>query len=202
MRRTSPGIPARSVSRASVAQTARRAACPRDGLAARDRLQPAARCARSHRRDERDDADTRQCRRSPKRSATAVSRRVHAPYHDAIERLIDERLAAGRATTLVAVHSFTPVYRGVRRPWEVGIVFDRVSPPCGAADRRAQGGRPEGRRQPALCARRPRLLHADAARGESRACLRDDRDSKRSHQDRRAGDGLGRASRSAARRLR
>ncbi len=50
---------------------------------------------------------------------------VHAPYHAAVEKLIDARLDAGRATSLVAVHSFTPVYRGVRRPWEIGIVFDR-----------------------------------------------------------------------------
>jgi predicted N-formylglutamate amidohydrolase len=50
---------------------------------------------------------------------------IHAPYHDAIDRLIDERLAAGRETALLAVHSFTPVFRGTARPWQVGIVFDR-----------------------------------------------------------------------------
>ena len=50
---------------------------------------------------------------------------VHVPYHAAIEKIIEERLEGGRATSLVAVHSFTPVYRGARRPWEIGIVFDR-----------------------------------------------------------------------------
>jgi predicted N-formylglutamate amidohydrolase len=29
---------------------------------------------------------------------------------------------AWRATALVTVHSFTPVYRGVERPWHVGII--------------------------------------------------------------------------------
>ena len=61
---------------------------------------------------------------------------VHVPYHLAIERLLDERAAAGRATALVAVHSFTPVYRGVSRPWQIGIVFDddrRLSAPLVAA---------------------------------------------------------------------
>ena len=61
---------------------------------------------------------------------------VHVPYHLAIERLLDERAAAGRATALVAVHSFTPVYLGVSRPWEIGIVFDddrRLSDPLVAA---------------------------------------------------------------------
>jgi predicted N-formylglutamate amidohydrolase len=50
---------------------------------------------------------------------------VHAPYHAAIEKIIGERLDGGRATSLIAVHSFTPVYRGASRPWEIGIVFDR-----------------------------------------------------------------------------
>jgi predicted N-formylglutamate amidohydrolase len=50
---------------------------------------------------------------------------IHEPYHHAIERLVDARLAAGRDTALVAVHSFTPVYRAVSRPWQVGVIFDR-----------------------------------------------------------------------------
>lgn len=50
---------------------------------------------------------------------------VHVPYHAAIEALVGERLAAGRGAALVAIHSFTPVYRGVARPWEVGVLFDR-----------------------------------------------------------------------------
>lgn len=50
---------------------------------------------------------------------------VHEPYHDAIDALLDARLAAGMETALVAVHSFTPVYNGVSRPWPVGVIFDR-----------------------------------------------------------------------------
>lgn len=48
----------------------------------------------------------------------------HAPFHAAIEALIQHRQAAGRETALVAVHTFTPVYKGVSRPWDVGILFD------------------------------------------------------------------------------
>jgi predicted N-formylglutamate amidohydrolase len=54
------------------------------------------------------------------------------PFHDAIEALVDERVAAGRETWLVTVHSFTPVYKGVARPWEIGIIHDddeRLSAP-------------------------------------------------------------------------
>ena len=49
--------------------------------------------------------------------------RVHAPYHDAIDACLRRRLAAGVAPALIAIHSFTPVYLGKSRPWEIGIVF-------------------------------------------------------------------------------
>jgi predicted N-formylglutamate amidohydrolase len=62
------------------------------------------------------------------RSVGAAERRrrldhIHAPYHDAIDACLARRLAAGRATALIAVHSFTPVFLGKARPWQVGIVF-------------------------------------------------------------------------------
>jgi predicted N-formylglutamate amidohydrolase len=59
--------------------------------------------------------------------ATERSRRldrIYAPFHDAIEACLARRFAAGLATVLIAVHSFTPVYLGKARPWQVGIVFD------------------------------------------------------------------------------
>lgn len=55
------------------------------------------------------------------------SRRIalaHAPFHDAIDALLDQREAAGRESWLVTVHSYTPVYRGIPRPWEIGIIHD------------------------------------------------------------------------------
>ena len=48
---------------------------------------------------------------------------IHEPFHAALGRLIEDRLAAGRPTALVSVHSFTPVLHGVTRPWAVGIIF-------------------------------------------------------------------------------
>src|SRR4029078_11870994 len=38
--------------------------------------------------------------------------------------LVSERLKAGRPTRIVSVHSFTPIYKGVRRPWHIGIIHD------------------------------------------------------------------------------
>lgn len=44
------------------------------------------------------------------------------PFHAALDRLIGERLRSRKPTTLVTVHSFTPVYRGFERPWHAGII--------------------------------------------------------------------------------
>ncbi len=49
---------------------------------------------------------------------------VHAPYHAAIAVEIGRRAAAGQATALVALHSFTPVVMGFARPWHCGILHN------------------------------------------------------------------------------
>ncbi len=47
---------------------------------------------------------------------------VFWPYHDAVNRIVSAR-AAGEATpVMVSVHSFTPVYHGVSRPWDIGVL--------------------------------------------------------------------------------
>jgi predicted N-formylglutamate amidohydrolase len=54
--------------------------------------------------------------------------RVHAlfqPYHDRIEAELDRRRQAGRPTALIAMHSFTPVFMGVARPWHAGVLYNR-----------------------------------------------------------------------------
>lgn len=55
----------------------------------------------------------------------ARTREIFAPYHRAIREALDARAAAGRWTVLVAMHSCTPVYHGVWRPWHVGVLYDR-----------------------------------------------------------------------------
>ena len=50
---------------------------------------------------------------------------VFAPYHARIAVELDARRAAGRPTILVTVHSFTPVYHEVARPWQVGALYHR-----------------------------------------------------------------------------
>lgn len=49
---------------------------------------------------------------------------IHAPYHAAIDACLARRSAARLPTALLAIHSYTPVYFGKPRPWQVGILFD------------------------------------------------------------------------------
>ncbi len=46
----------------------------------------------------------------------------HAPFHMTIEALLSQREREGQETILVTVHSFTPIYRDVARPWPVGLI--------------------------------------------------------------------------------
>lgn len=59
-------------------------------------------------------------------SAEREARRseIFAPYHDRISALLDVRAAAGRRTIVVAMHSFTPVFKGVSRSVEIGILYN------------------------------------------------------------------------------
>ncbi|WP_435606959.1 N-formylglutamate amidohydrolase [Pseudomonas knackmussii] len=53
-------------------------------------------------------------------------RQLFEPFHRTLGELIDQRLADGLPLRLVGVHSFTPCYRGVQRPWEAGVLFGRA----------------------------------------------------------------------------
>ena len=54
---------------------------------------------------------------------TARIEAIFNPYHDRIESLLDQR--AGRRTIVVAMHSFTPRFKGESRAMQVGILFDQ-----------------------------------------------------------------------------
>jgi predicted N-formylglutamate amidohydrolase len=51
-------------------------------------------------------------------------RRFYDPYDRAIAESLDRLIAAGASPALVSVHSFTPIWRGVPRPWHAGILYD------------------------------------------------------------------------------
>jgi len=50
---------------------------------------------------------------------------IWRPFHEGLAAVIDARLAAGRLTVLLTIHTFTPVFFGVARPWHAGVLFDR-----------------------------------------------------------------------------
>jgi predicted N-formylglutamate amidohydrolase len=55
----------------------------------------------------------------------ARRREIFDAYHRAIGAAIDRRLRDGMPTVLVALHSFTPVYAGIKRPWHIGALYHR-----------------------------------------------------------------------------
>jgi predicted N-formylglutamate amidohydrolase len=59
--------------------------------------------------------------------AEVTARRVEIfePYHRQIRALLDERAAAGRPTILVAQHSMTNVYHGVKREMHAAVLYNR-----------------------------------------------------------------------------
>jgi predicted N-formylglutamate amidohydrolase len=59
------------------------------------------------------------------RDRAARVRDIFRPYHDAIEAALDRRRQARRPAVLIAMHSFTPVYMGVTRPWQAGVLYNR-----------------------------------------------------------------------------
>jgi predicted N-formylglutamate amidohydrolase len=61
----------------------------------------------------------------PDQDRAARVAEIFRPYHDRIEALLDARMAAGRRTVLVAMHSFTPVFKGEPRTIEVGVLYFR-----------------------------------------------------------------------------
>jgi predicted N-formylglutamate amidohydrolase len=55
----------------------------------------------------------------------ARQKEIFWPYHDRITELLDRRKRKATPTVLVAMHSFTPVFKGVARPWDVGVLYNR-----------------------------------------------------------------------------
>ncbi|MBR1147484.1 N-formylglutamate amidohydrolase [Bradyrhizobium sp. AUGA SZCCT0431] len=56
---------------------------------------------------------------------------IFDPYHRRIGAIIDARRQRKVPTILVSLHSFTPVYAGIARPWHIGTLYqrDKLLPP-------------------------------------------------------------------------
>lgn len=60
-------------------------------------------------------------------AAEVAARRaeIFDPYHNRVRELLDERLAAGRPTILVAQHTMTDLFKGVRREMHAAVLYNR-----------------------------------------------------------------------------
>ena len=68
-----------------------------------------------------------------------VARRIaqwHSPYHAAITMALD---TIGPGAVIVSIHSFTPAWKGVPRPWEVGVLYDSDARLAAPLMRRLEG---------------------------------------------------------------
>jgi len=83
---------------------------------------------------------------------TAETRRreIFDPYHRRIDEAIEQRLRDKRPTVLVSLHSFTPVYAGIARPWHIAALYqrDKTLPPLLLQALRAEGDLVVGDNEP------------------------------------------------------
>ena len=49
---------------------------------------------------------------------------VHRPFHDAIDKVLALRADKGLPSAVVSIHTYTPVYKGKTRPWEIGLISE------------------------------------------------------------------------------
>jgi len=54
--------------------------------------------------------------------------RFHIPYHDELDRHVEQRLARHPELVLVSIHTFTPVLDDEVRTMELGVLFDGAQP--------------------------------------------------------------------------
>lgn len=57
--------------------------------------------------------------------AEARALAIFHPYHDRIDEELARRERAGQRTIFIAMHSFTPRFKGFDRPWHVGVLYNR-----------------------------------------------------------------------------
>lgn len=64
-------------------------------------------------------------RNLPPDEITARIDEVYLPFQRAVAGALSARCDRGRNSVLVAVHSFTPVFKGATRPWHIGLLYNR-----------------------------------------------------------------------------
>jgi len=52
-------------------------------------------------------------------------REIFMPYHERIEEELKRRRRLDRPAVVIALHSFTPTFKGVARPWHAALLYNR-----------------------------------------------------------------------------
>ena len=47
------------------------------------------------------------------------------PYHRAVSQVLDRKLSGPRLPAVYSIHSFTPAWKGHKRDWEIGVLWDK-----------------------------------------------------------------------------
>ena len=55
------------------------------------------------------------------------ARALFKPYHEALRRVTRDCTRDDQSPVFVSIHSFTPKLHGVRRPWHIGVLWDKDS---------------------------------------------------------------------------
>jgi predicted N-formylglutamate amidohydrolase len=50
---------------------------------------------------------------------------IFHPFHDTVAAELDRRKYSGKLTILATIHSFTPIFKDVPRPWHIGVLYNR-----------------------------------------------------------------------------
>jgi predicted N-formylglutamate amidohydrolase len=61
---------------------------------------------------------------SPEQKAERA-RAIFQPYHDCIVSEFERRARVAQPSVLIAMHSFTPTFKGVSRQWHAGMLYNR-----------------------------------------------------------------------------
>ncbi|MDC3272645.1 N-formylglutamate amidohydrolase [Hyphomicrobiales bacterium] len=49
----------------------------------------------------------------------------YKPYHEAVKKKINYLLSRNVVPIIISMHSFTPIFRGIERPWHISILWDQ-----------------------------------------------------------------------------
>lgn len=49
----------------------------------------------------------------------------YEPYHRAVSEVLERKLAGPHLPAVYSIHSFTPAWKGYKRDWEIGVLWDK-----------------------------------------------------------------------------